>query len=96
MSDFDTILARLQRGYHEGGHHPRCTTLADEGCDCYARGTVEARAALSRVEAAAEQTEDALANLVEHIDANGGCHRGCPEHDDARAALALLRGKDTR
>jgi len=60
MSDFDTIRARLQRGYHEGGHHPRCTTLADEGCDCYARGTVDARAALSRIEAAAEQAEKAL------------------------------------
>jgi len=55
-----------------------------------------ALAALARIEAAAEQTEKTLANLVEHIDANGGCHRGCPEHDDARAALKLLRDKDTR
>jgi len=60
MTDFDTILVRLQRGYHPQGHHPRCTTLADEGCDCYARGTVEARAALARVKAASEQTEQTL------------------------------------
>ena len=60
------------------------------------RADWRAESALNRVEAAAEQNEKALANLVEHIDMNGGCHRGCPEHDDARAALKLLRGKDTR
>jgi len=81
-SDFDTIRAALVR----------LGPIPDWSVNERAE---EALAALSRVEAAAEQTEKALANLVEHIDVNGGCHRGCPEHDDARAALALLRGKDT-
>ena len=80
-SDFDTIRAALQL------HILGAASLNDWKM---------ASDALSRVEAAAEQTEEALANLVEHIDMNGGCHRGCPEHDDARAALAALRDKDTR
>jgi len=80
-ADFDTISAALQL------HIRGAASLNDWKM---------ASDALARVQAAAEQAVEALANLVEHIDANGGCHRGCPEHDDARAALAALRDKDTR
>jgi len=79
-ADFDTIRSALQL------HILGAASLNDWKM---------ASDALARVEAAAEQTEKTLANLVEHIDVNGGCHRGCPEHDDARAALKLLRGKAT-
>ena len=41
-----------------------------------------------------QQLEDALRGLVEHIDLNGGCHKGCPEHDAARAALGESGGSE--
>jgi len=81
-ADFDTIRTALTHGA-EISHQYRDYRYA------------QAISSLARVQDAAEQAEKALANLVEHIDLNGGCHRGCPEHDDARAALKLLRGKDT-
>jgi len=54
MSDIETIRESLQRGYHPQGHHPNCTTLADEGCHCYAQ------AALDRVEELLAELEETL------------------------------------
>jgi len=82
-SDFDTIRANLRSIVD-------LTAQADY-VDVWESAAL---AALSRVQAASEQTEKALANLVEHIDLNGGCHRGCPEHDDARAALVSADPKE--
>lgn len=33
---------------------------------------------------------EAAVTFDEHVQLNGGCHRGCPEHDDLRDALARL------
>ncbi len=43
------VLSELQRGYHEGGHHPRCATREDAGCNCYAASTYSARSALAQL-----------------------------------------------
>lgn len=46
---YGIILGRLQKGYHERGHHPSCATGADDGCDCYARNSYLARMALAEL-----------------------------------------------
>lgn len=66
MSDHaDTIRRALTKGYHEQGHHPNCATREDEGCDCYARGSYEARAALDALLAERQQAVDALKRVME-------------------------------
>jgi len=60
--DAEIVLAWITRGYHAEGHHPNCSTRADEGCDCYARASFPARDALRRLE---EQLETARADLHE-------------------------------
>jgi hypothetical protein len=56
----------LTKGAHAGGHHPNCATRTDEGCDCYARATAPARAALATlVESHRQQGED-TAEMNEH------------------------------
>jgi len=47
---------------------------------------VDALQRAERAEATLAAAREALEMLVEHIDLNGGCHRGCPEHENARAA----------
>lgn len=50
----EQIRAAIQRGYHTGGHHPRCAIALGKDCDCYARSTAEAIDALDAVEAQLE------------------------------------------
>lgn len=71
----DRVVAKLQEGYHESGHHPRCATGQDIGCDCYARSTIGARldvaglAACAEAAAArAERAEQTLRELRLEID----------------------------
>jgi len=82
-ADFDTIRAGLNR-----------RALRDEqvaALDALARVQAERWKA---VENELAEYKNALRALVEHIDLNGGCHRGCPEHDDARAALVSADPKE--
>lgn len=89
-----TVRGALTYGFHEPqGHHPNCATREDEGCDCYARSTVEARTALAGVVAllreaatALEAREAALREIAEAASltepltsmANLGGPGGCP------------------
>lgn len=87
----DTLREQITKGAHKGGHHPRCRTGMDKGCDCYARASAPARAALADVE---ELLQAAEALQPKPSVVTGVLLLAEPESDALRAAVRKVKGEE--